>query len=290
MRPPHTCSQLAARTPSNKQVVRNLALSYKTSPRNHPSSPLRIYVCARDRSKGAHAIQSLHDDPALQSARALSSAGGLVELAARELDVTSQDSVDAFAGDMRAAHPDGIDVLVNNAGIASEGFDAAVVQKTLATNYYGVRRMCLSMIPGMAPGGRVVNISSMSGKLNKYSDSLTARFRGARTLDDVDALMAEFQDAVGRGKHAEEGWPPVAYAVSKAGVTGLSRVLGRGLLEGQSGVLLNACCPGYVDTDMTKHRGKKTPDQGAQLPVRLALGDVGGVGGEFWEFDEVGKW
>lgn len=34
---------------------------------------------------------------------------------------------------------------------------------------------------------------------------------------------------------------------------------------------VNACCPGYVDTDMSSHRGIKTPLQGADTPVWLAL-------------------
>ena len=51
-------------------------------------------------------------------------------------------------------------------------------------------------------------------------------------------------------------------------------------------VLVNACCPGYVNTDMTKGNGAKTVDQGAKTPVMLALGknwwEDGGVlaGGE----------
>ena len=41
---------------------------------------------------------------------------------------------------------------------------------------------------------------------------------------------------------------------------------------------------------MTKGRGRKTPDQGAQTPVKLALGDLGGKSGEFWEHEEVSQW
>ena len=57
-----------------------------------------------------------------------------------------------------------------------------------------------------------------------------------------------------------------------------------------SKVLINACCPGYVDTDMTKHRGVKTIDQGAQTPVMLALADIGGVTGEYWRDEKVREW
>jgi len=36
-------------------------------------------------------------------------------------------------------------------------------------------------------------------------------------------------------------------------------------------VLVNCCHPGYVDTDMTSHKGELTTDQGAIAPVWLAL-------------------
>lgn len=34
---------------------------------------------------------------------------------------------------------------------------------------------------------------------------------------------------------------------------------------------MNAVHPGYVDTDMTSHKGHLTPDQGAVAPVYCAL-------------------
>lgn len=38
-------------------------------------------------------------------------------------------------------------------------------------------------------------------------------------------------------------------------------------------VVVNACCPGVVNTDMTGHRhlGAVTPDEGADTPTYLAL-------------------
>ena len=48
-----------------------------------------------------------------------------------------------------------------------------------------------------------------------------------------------------------------------------TRILGE-QLSGK-GIDVNACCPGYVDTDMSSHRGHKTPAEGADTPVWLAL-------------------
>ncbi|VDM29210.1 unnamed protein product [Toxocara canis] len=33
---------------------------------------------------------------------------------------------------------------------------------------------------------------------------------------------------------------------------------------------INTCCPGYVDTDMTSHKGPLTIEEGADTPIYLA--------------------
>lgn len=45
---------------------------------------------------------------------------------------------------------------------------------------------------------------------------------------------------------------------------------------------INACCPGYVNTDMSSHRGYKTPLQGADTPAWLALLAPKGTTGRFF--------
>jgi len=45
---------------------------------------------------------------------------------------------------------------------------------------------------------------------------------------------------------------------------------------------VNACCPGYVDTDMSSHRGTKTVLQGADTPAWLALLAPKGTTGKFF--------
>ena len=39
--------------------------------------------------------------------------------------------------------------------------------------------------------------------------------------------MNEFTQAVEQGNHKQLGWPSAAYAVSKSGVTGMTRVVAR---------------------------------------------------------------
>ena len=130
----------------------------------------------------------------------------------------------------------------------------------------------------------------MAGHLNKYSPALRARFLAARTVGEVTALMEAFKAAVAAGSEKAQGWPSAAYAVSKAGVTGVTGVIAREERERGRGVLVNSCCPGYVKTDMTRGGGHKTVDEGAQTPVLLALGDVGGRTGEFWQGEKVVEW
>lgn len=102
--------------------------------------------------------------------------------------------------------------------------------------------------------------------------------------------MEAFTSAVGEGKHKDQGWPSAAYAVSKSGIIGMTKAVALEQKESGSKVLVNSCCPGFVVTDMTKGRGAKTVDQGAQTPVLLAMGDIGGTEGEFWQHEKVIEW
>ena len=64
-----------------------------------------------------------------------------------------------------------------------------------------------------------------------------------------------------------------SYGMSKLALIAVSEMMGKSLAAdaGRPGILLNSCCPGYVNTDMTKHQGPLTPEQGADTLVWLAL-------------------
>ena len=102
--------------------------------------------------------------------------------------------------------------------------------------------------------------------------------------------MDSFSDAVAKGTHSQDGWPSSAYMVAKAGMIGFTRVLESQEEWTKKGLGINACCPGWVVTDMTKGRGAKNVDQGAQTPVLLSLGDLQGRNGEFWQDERVLRW
>ena|SRR5947207_8101984 len=108
--------------------------------------------------------------------------------------------------------------------------------------------MTQSVLPLLKPAStsRIVNVSSMTGKLNKYSAELTSTFRNASSLPQITGLMQAFQKSVEAGTHTKDGWPESAYAVSKASVAGMTKVVMAEQKEKGSRVLVNSCCPGYV--------------------------------------------
>jgi len=148
------------------------------------------------------------------------------------------------------------------------------------------------LLPQIKDGGRLVNVSSMAGKLFKYSDQIRNAFISASQtgVPECTSLMESFEKAVAKGNEKEQGWPSAAYAVSKAGCTAMTKAIAKEESGNGRGVLVNACCPGYVKTDMTRGGGAKTPDQGAQTPVLLAMGDIKGQTGGFWQSEKIIEW
>ncbi|KAK3075848.1 hypothetical protein LTR53_000420 [Teratosphaeriaceae sp. CCFEE 6253] len=292
-------SRVAAVTGANKGVglaiVRQLALQYHKSPLK--SGPFLIYLTARSAERGAEAVKTLEGDPDLRQAKVLTQDGGDTTIKFYALDISKTKSIQDFSTFLKKEHPDGVDMVINNAGIlfdgiAMQGFDANVVKETLETNYYGTLEATQDLLPLLRNGGRLVNVSSMASKLNKYSDEIRNAFLEAAKGDvpAITSIMEKFKSAVADGKEKEAGFPSAAYAVSKAGETAFTKAIAAEEAKRDRGVLVNACCPGYVKTDMTRGGGAKTPDQGAQTPVMLALHDIGGKTGGFWQSEREIEW
>ncbi|OZC67494.1 dehydrogenase [Rhodococcus sp. 15-725-2-2b] len=170
------------------------------------------------------------------------------------LDVTSDASVAAAAASI-----DDLDILVNNAGISGGDqqnpttLDIDVLRTTLDTNVFGVIRVTNALLPTLLRSDaspRIVNVSSNMGSLALQTGPIMA-----------------------------------AYAPSKTMVNAMTVQYARQLVD--TAVIVNACCPGYVATDFTGFASTRTPEEGAQIALKLAtLPDDGPRGGFF---DDAGS-
>jgi NAD(P)-dependent dehydrogenase (short-subunit alcohol dehydrogenase family) len=106
------------------------------------------------------------------TARRLDSIADLQQAGCRTLalDVTDEESMRAAVAAVEEA--DGaVGALVNNAGYSQSGAVESIplddVRKQFETNVFGLLRMCQLVLPGMRREGRgrIVNLSSMGGKL-----------------------------------------------------------------------------------------------------------------------------
>jgi carbonyl reductase 1 len=172
--------------------------------------------------------------------------------------------------------------------------DIGIVKPTIKTNYYGTLTMMVEFLPLIRPGGRVVNVASSDGQLVPYSETLKQAFIDASktSIEACTASMEKFTTDVLGEKEKSEGWPsvPYAYAVSKAGEIASTKVIAMKAENNGGKVLINACCPGLVNTDMTRWNGVLTADEGAKTPVLLALGEFGGTTGGFWKESGIFEW
>lgn len=222
-----------------------------------------VYLTARDVTRGQNAIKELEKQ-------------GL-NPKFHQLDVTDESSISTFHDYLKKTYQ-GLDILVNNAAIAfkttaTEPFSLQA-EETLRVNYFSLRKVCSKLYPLLKTHARVVHVSSSSGHLSKIpGESLKKRFSDPNlTEEELDNIMHEFIDAAKTNTHLEKGWANSAYVASKVGVSALARIHQRMFnSDTREDLVVNAVHPGYVDTDMTSHKGTLKPDEGAQAPVYAAL-------------------
>jgi NAD(P)-dependent dehydrogenase (short-subunit alcohol dehydrogenase family) len=178
----------------------------------------------------------------------------LGELASRvtpmALDIADRAGVGRFAAGLRDRFGR-CDVLVNNAAVALDGAqdaataDLGIVRETLDTNVIGTWQLTQAVVPAMRAGryGRIVNMSSGVGRMSTMASGIPA------------------------------------YRVSKAALNALTLVLADELAP--DGILVNACCPGRVRTEMGGGQGVSAADA-ADTPAWLATLPADGPTGGFF--------
>lgn len=222
---------------------------------------VRVVVTSRNEALGQAAADKLKSTPGVQP--------GAVEY--QQLDIADAASVTRFAAWLSATHGR-LSILVNNAGIAFKGntFGADEAEQTIRTNFLGTRAVCEALLPLMASGSRIVNVSSTSGLLSHIpSPELRARLDSPSGVEELVQLGEKFVGDIRAGCWRDAGWPGSMYGVSKALETSYTRVLAAQLRD--QSIAVNACCPGYCATDMSSWRGTQSAADGADTPVWLAL-------------------
>jgi len=272
-------TKVAIVTGSNKgigfAIVRGLCKSFDGD----------VYLTSRDESRGKEAVKKLQEE-------------GL-NPKYHQLDIDDITTIHRLRDTMTSQYG-GIDVLVNNVGIAFKNADptpfAEQAVVTMKTNYYGTVAACDILIPIVKSGGRIVNVSSMGGSmsLKKCSDANQQFFRSIDiTQQELTDKMRDFVEKAKLGTHIEAGYSNSAYGMSKVGMTTLTKIWARKLRkEGKNDVIMNACCPGWIRTDMGGPKASKTPDQGAETPLYLATlpAGISTPHGEFLSEKTIKEW
>ncbi|XP_023215226.1 carbonyl reductase [NADPH] 1-like [Centruroides sculpturatus] len=222
-----------------------------------------VYLTARDEQRGRNAVAEL-EKLGLKPKFHL-------------LNISSLDSICQFRDYLKENYG-GLDVLVNNAAIAykvdSKAPFGEQAENTVAVNFFDTLNVCKELFPLLKPHARVVNVSSVCGLLSKVgNENLQKKFSSPDlTIEELCSLMKKFVEDAKNGVHQENGWGNSAYCVSKVGLSALSFIYQRQFdKDPRPDLVINPVHPGYVDTDMTSHKGPLTPDQGAEAPVYAAL-------------------
>lgn len=147
------------------------------------------------------------------------------------------------------------------------------------SSVYGMIR---AFAPLLGARGRLLIVASSFGSLRHLSAPLHSRFDSdGLSLDDLDAIMAGYVDAVESGRAAGEGWPEWINVPSKVGQVAAMRVLAREQrkLAKRDGRFIAAVCPGLVDKDASRPwfddmAEAQSPDVAAEDVLALALDQV----------------
>lgn len=182
--------------------------------------------------------------------------GGEKEASVVELDLSNPASIESAASEVKRLAPEGIDLLINNAGVFLEkggAYDVKKTQETLQINTLGPLQFSMELAPLLKKKkANVVNVSS------------------------------------GMGGLAEMGSGYPAYRLSKAALNAVTRVLSEEWKD--SGVKVNSVCPGWVKTDMGGEGAERSIPEGVNSILYAALLEKDGPTGGFFRDGKKLAW
>ena len=229
------------------------------------------------------------------AAAALPTTGARVE--GRVLDVRDPGAITGLAAELGE-----VDIVFSNATsrMSPHADPADQVDAVAETNNLATTRMLRAFAPCLRRGGRLIIVASALGTLDKLDARIRPRFAAAAAnLDAVDALVAEWRDAVHGGRAEQEGFGSWLNIPSKVAQVAAVRAVARerraaDLAEGK---LIAALCPGLIDTDASRPwfadmSQAQTPAEAAAWPVELALSESFDPAfyGELVQFGAVIPW
>lgn len=112
----------------------------------------------------------------------------------------------------------------------------------------------------------------MVGKFSKWikNEDLLKRWKRENyTREELFDNVSHFVESVNDGSFLEKGYMKSAYGMSKLAINIYGSILGKNKEVVEKGIQVYNLCPGYVNTDMTSHKGHLTVDQGAETPLFL---------------------
>jgi NAD(P)-dependent dehydrogenase (short-subunit alcohol dehydrogenase family) len=244
----------------------------------------RILLTGRDRER-------------VRAAAAAAPSGG-ARVQGRVLDVRDAGAIEALAAELGE-----VDIVFSNATarMSPDADPADEVDAVAETSNVATSRMLRAFAPRLRPGGRLIVVASALGTLDKLDARVRPRFEAAAaaSLDAVDALVAEWRDAVHAGRAERDGFGTWLNIPSKVAQVAAVRAVARPrrATDLTTGRLIAALCPGLIDTDASRPwfedmSEAQTPAQAAAWPVELALGESFDPAfyGELVQFGAVVPW
>jgi 3-oxoacyl-[acyl-carrier protein] reductase len=189
-------------------------------------------------TRGAHCVVNYVADPADQNkSDAHTVAKELKDPLVIECDVTNPDQVEAMMKQIQERHG-GLDILVNNSGIIRDRtikkMSMAEFESILRVNLTGTFNVTQKAGAILRQGGRIVNLSSVSGQMGLFGQA--------------------------------------NYSSSKAAIIALTKVSAREFAR--QNITVNAIAPGFIDVGMSKGMPDEvTENFKKQIPLGR-LGDV----------------